>query len=392
MALGEKVLDQAKALLPDAVALRRRIHAHPELGLELPETQKAVLEALHGLDLEIQTGTRTSGVVATLKGARPGPTLLLRGDMDALPMPEDTDVEFSSQVEGVMHACGHDAHVSMLAGAAHALHARRDELAGNVVFMFQPGEEGYFGARHMIEEGVLDGVDAAFALHIEPRLPVGRLATRGGPLLASADRVELTVRGRGGHASMPQDTLDPIPVACEMVQALQMMVTRRINAFDPAVLTIATIRAGTTVNVIPETAELLGTLRTVSERTRNQAKEGIERVVNGIATAHDMQVDLKVIEGYPVTINDAEFASFAADTLDELLGGNAMIEMPTPAMGAEDFSYILQKVPGAMAFLGVRADGAEAPHPCHSNRMILNEAGMAYGIAAHTGVALRYLS
>ena len=392
MTVSRELLDEARALLPDAIALRRHIHQNPELGLELPETQRAVLRALEGLDLEVSTGEGLSSVIATLRGARPGRTLLLRGDMDALPMPEDNELEFKSRSAGRMHACGHDAHVAMLAGAARMLAGRRDQLAGAVRFMFQPGEEGFAGARHMIEEGVLDGVDAAFALHIDPRLPVGRLATRGGAVLASADGLRVTLRGRGGHASMPHDALDPIPVACELVSALQIMITRRIDAFRPAVLTIAKIAAGTTVNVIPETAELAGTLRTVSEGTRETAHEGIRRVVAGVAQAHGLQAELRIDEGYPVTENDAEFAGFALETAGELLGEGAVIEMQSPAMGAEDFSYVLQKVPGAMAFLGVRPDGDEQPAPCHSNRMMLNEDGLAHGIAAHSAIALRYLA
>jgi hippurate hydrolase len=388
---SDEILSQAGELLPDAVALRRRIHSNPELGLELPETQREVLEQLDGLGLEVEIGKTLTSVVATLRGARPGPTILLRGDMDALPMPEDNDLEFRSKNAGRMHACGHDSHVAMLVGAARALAARRDELSGSVRFMFQPGEEGFAGARYMIEEGVLEGVDAAFAIHIDPRIPVGMVATRPGSVLASADVVGVTLRGRGGHASMPHDTVDPIPAACELVQALQTMITRRINAFDPAVLTVSKIQAGTTGNVIPESAELLGTLRTVSERTRKQAKEGIQRVANGVAAAHELVAEINVVDGYPVTVNDAEFTAFTQRALGELLGDSAVFEMPSPVMGAEDFSFVLQNVPGAMVFLGVRPDGVDHPAPCHSNRMLINESAMTQGIAAHTAIALQYL-
>src|SRR5262245_37817218 len=262
------LIEEAEKLLPEAVALRRRIHQHPELGLDLPLTRQAVLDHLRGLPLEIAHSARTSGVVATLRGARPGPTLLLRADMDALPMPEDTDLAFRSEVPGAMHACGHDSHVAMLACAAQILAARRSELAGNVKLLFQPGEEGHHGAREMIEEGLLTdapAVDAAFAIHIFPLLPLGMIATKPGPLMAAADEFVIEVCGRGGHASMPHDTLDPIPVACEIVTALQTFITRRIQAFDPAILTVARISSGTTHNVIPEKAVLEGTIRTVSE-------------------------------------------------------------------------------------------------------------------------------
>ncbi|HZZ35187.1 MAG TPA: M20 family metallopeptidase, partial [Caulobacteraceae bacterium] len=276
-----------EALLPEAIALRRAIHAEPELGLDLPKTTAKVKAALAGLPLEIREGPSTSGLVAILRGPANGRTVLLRGDMDALPLTEDTGLEFSSLHEGAMHACGHDTHVAMLAAAARALCARRDQLAGTVVFMFQPGEEGWHGARYMLDDGLIDPLpDAAFALHISPNMPSGVIASRAGPLLASSDKLRIRVVGKGGHASMPHDALDPIPVACEIVTALQAFVTRSINVFDPAVITIAHIEAGTTDNIIPEDARLWGTLRTLSERTRAKAQEGIKRVARAIGEAH----------------------------------------------------------------------------------------------------------
>jgi amidohydrolase len=391
---NRELLKEARALLPAAVALRRRIHAQPELGLELPRTREAVLEALAGLDLEIERSEKTSGVVATLRGARPGPAVLLRADMDALPMPEDTDLEFRSTADGRMHACGHDAHTAMLASAARLLHARRRELAGSVKLMFQPGEEGHFGALRMLEEGVLErggAPDAVFAIHVDPRLPVGMVASRPGPVLAAADVWVAQLKGRGGHASMPHDTLDPIPVACEVVQALQTFVTRRIDVFDPVVLTATKIEAGTTGNVIPETAQILGTLRSTSEAARRRAQEGIRRIATQVAAAHELEARVHIFDGYPVTVNDTGFAGFAREVATGLLGDGAYLDMSAPVMGAEDFSVLLQRWPGAMVFLGVRPEGVEQPAPCHSNRMLLNEEGMAAGIALHAAVALRHL-
>ena len=387
---SQELLREAQALLPEAVKLRRRIHMHPELGLDLPETKAAVLQSLEGMDLEVLESKTTSGVVAALCGARPGPTLVLRGDMDALPMPEDTDLEFKSKVSGAMHACGHDSHVAMLAQAARLLDQHRDQLSGTVKFMFQPGEEGHAGAKHMLDEGLLDDADAAFALHIFPLLPLGTIATRPGAILAAADGFSIEIVGKGGHASMPHHAVDPIPVACELVQALQSFVTRRVDAFDPAVLTVSQIQGGTAGNVIPETATLSGTIRTVSERTRQRVHEGIQQLAKGIAAAHGLEARVTLVTGYPVTLNHPAFTDFAMQTARELLGPECVIEQPSPAMGAEDWSYVLQRVPGAMAFLGVRPDDAE-PAPCHSNRMVLNEAGMVQGIALHAAVALRYL-
>jgi len=388
-----EILTEAETMLEETRQLRRRIHRHPELGLTLPRTQAAVLEALDGLGLEVKTGQRTTSVVARLRGARPGPTILLRGDMDALPMPEDTGLPFASEVAGAMHACGHDAHTAMLAGAARLLARHRDALAGSVLFMFQPGEEGFHGARVMIEEGLLDAPDAptgAFAMHITHRRPAGVISARPGPTAAAADSLHIVVRGKGGHASAPHDCLDPIPIACEIVQALQAMVTRRISVFDPAVVTIAKIEAGTTRNVIPETATLLGTMRSVSESTRELLIEGACRVAEGIASAHGAEVAVDVTRGYPVTVNHDAFARFVLETGRELLGPEGAVPAQHPMMGAEDFSYVLQRIPGTMANLGTRPDNGPV-YPNHSNRMMLNEAALVTGVAMHAAVAVRFL-
>jgi hippurate hydrolase len=384
-----------EALLPDAVALRRAIHLEPELGLDLPMTTAKVKAALAGLPLDIREGPSTSGLMAILRGPANGRTVLLRGDMDALPLTEDTGLEFTSLTNGAMHACGHDTHVAMLVGAARALCERRESLTGTVMFMFQPGEEGWHGARFMIDDGLLDPLpDVAFALHISPNMPTGVFAGRAGPLLASSDKLRVKVTGRGGHASMPQDALDPTPIACEIVTALQTMVTRRISVFDPAVITIARVEAGTTDNIIPECARLWGTLRTLSERTRATAYDGIRRVAENIAAAHGAIAEVDIEPGFPVTVCDGRVVDLAARTARALFGEHGWVTMPNPLMGAEDFSYILQKLPGAMAFLGAAPEGGDYRTCCalHSNRMILNEDVMARGIAMHCAMAEAALS
>jgi hippurate hydrolase len=390
----------ADELADDTVALRRAIHRRPELGLQNPETQQLILDALDGLGLEITTGGALSSVVATLRGGAPGPTILLRADSDALPMTEDLQWDHRSQIDGRAHVCGHDAHVAMLVGAARLLADRRSELAGTVRFIFQPGEEGSGGAAFMIDEGVLtDGLDepvsAAFAIHITPNLPVGMVGSRPGSLMASTDDFAVTISGKGGHASTPHFGIDPIPVAAEMITALQTLVTRRINAFDPAVLTVAHLTAGTTSNVIPQTAWFEGTIRTVSEATRATVREGFERVCRGVAAAHECEIDITLNAGYPVTVNDSGFVDFARDVVNDVGGPGTFFELPWPVMGAEDFSYLLQKVPGAMVFLGVCpediANPLEAPS-CHSNLMRLNEAALPLGIALHAAIAVKYLS
>ena len=387
--------DLVGEMLPDAIDLRREIHKHPELGLDNPDTQRRILDALSGLGLEIRTGDGLTSIVADLVGARPGPTILLRADTDALPMIEESGEEFASTVHGRAHSCGHDAHVAMLVGAARILCEHRDELAGRVRFIFQPGEEGDGGARFMIDQGVTEGVDAAFALHVSPNIPVGYVACRPGPIMASTDDFVVKVKGKGGHASTPHFGNDPIPVACEMVGAIQTMVTRRIDAFNPAVVTVGKIAAGSTFNVIPETAELMGTIRTVSDWTRMSVTAGFERVVRNIAAAHECEVELTMTPGYAVVRNDVSFVEFAKHTAEEVLGADKYFELPSPIMGAEDFGYILEKVPGAMAFLGVCPsdieNSLEAPS-CHSNLMRINEDAMAHGIAMHVGVATKYLA
>jgi hippurate hydrolase len=400
----EALREEAKDLHVEAVRLRRRIHERPEIGNELPVTREIVLEAIDGLPLDVRLHETTSGIAALLTGGKPGPTVLLRGDMDALPLHEDTGLDFSSHSDGTMHACGHDTHVAMLAGAARLLSARRDEIPGRVLFMFQPGEEGHHGARFMLDEGLLDvtpladgtpsPVTGAFALHITSTLPTGWVSSRGGPIMASADRFIIDVVGRGGHASEPYRALDPIPIACEIVQAIQMMVTRRVDVFDPSVVTVGRISAGTTNNIIPETAEIEGTIRTVSESTRSRVKDNIRRVAEGIAGAHGAEATVEIIAGYPVTSNSESFADFTIDVATEMLGADKVVRMPNPIMGAEDFSYVLQRVPGSMMFLGGTSPDRDltTAAPNHSNRVMFDEAAMTDGIALYAGMALRHLS
>lgn len=383
--------------LPDVIALRRAIHADPEVGLQCPRTTDKVKAALAGLPLEYRQGPSTTGLVAILRGGRGnGRTVLLRGDMDALPMQEETGLPFASKTPGAMHACGHDAHTAMLVGAARALCARREALSGTVVFMFQPGEEGYHGARFMLEDGLLDEPrpEAAFALHISPNLPRGVIAGRGGPAMASADTLFATIEGRGGHAAMPHEGLDPIPVACEIVGALQAFVARQVPVFDPAVLSITKIEAGTAHNIVPSRVEMLGTVRTLSEETRRRAHEAFERIVRHVAAAHGMEGRPRVEPGFPVTVNDPRATALVSRTAADLGGEGTWRTMPAPLMGAEDFSYVLQQIPGAMSFIGVAPEGCDpagAP-PLHNTRMTIDEATMAKGVAMHCACAERFLN
>lgn len=397
--LAEQALDHQS----DAVALRRTLHEWPEIGNHLPVTRDNVLEALEGLPLGITLHETTSGIAATLEGEHPGPTMLLRGDMDALPMPEDTGLDFSSRVDGAMHACGHDTHVAMLVGAAKLLSTRRSDIHGRVLFMFQPGEEGHHGAQHMIDEGLFDvgpltsgatsPITGAFAIHTTSSLPTGFVSSRGGPLMASSDSFSIRVIGKGGHGSEPYRTLDPVPAACEIVQALQSMITRRVNVFNPGVVTVTRLQAGTAFNVIPEVAEIGGTIRAISEATRTSVHDGIKRVAEGIAAAHDLQVEIDLHIGYDVTVNDHDYASIAAGLVRDVVGADRFIELPNPVMGAEDFGVVLERIPGAMVFLGAtphdRNPATAAPN--HSNRVFYDEDAMSTGIALYSAAALRHL-
>ncbi|MFI6902011.1 M20 family metallopeptidase [Nonomuraea sp. NPDC050394] len=386
--------ESAQDMRDELVRLRHSLHTTPEIGLTLPRTQEKVLAALDGLPLEITTGTSLSSVTAVLRGGRPGPAVLLRGDMDALPVAERNDLPYISQNDGQMHACGHDLHTAMLAGAAHLLAARRTELAGDVVFMFQPGEEGYEGAKYMIDEGVLDApgqrVAAAYGMHVvSAMLPPALFASRPGPLMAAADTFLVTVKGKGGHGSSPHRALDPIPAACEMVTALQTLVTRQFDVFDPVVITVGSFHAGTVDNVIPDDAHFQATIRTFSKENRALVKRRVIEVVEGIAAANGLTVEAGFGMGYPVTVNNASEAEFAGQTVEELFGPGRFFVSPQPVMGSEDFSYVLEQVPGAFIFLGAcpaDRDPASAPYN-HSPEAAFDDAVLPDGAALYAALA-----
>ncbi|MFC1416434.1 M20 metallopeptidase family protein [Streptacidiphilus cavernicola] len=394
-----RLRDSAALLQPDLVALRRALHREPEIGLELPQTQAKVLAALEGLPLEITLGKQLSSVTAVLRGARPGPTVLLRADLDALPVQEADGLEYASAVPGTMHACGHDLHTAGLVGAARLLCERQAELAGSVVFMFQPGEEGDGGARLMIEEGVLDASGerpvAAYALHVGASvLPHGWVATRPGPVMAAADVLAVTMHGRGGHGSSPHLALDPVPAACEAVTALQTMVTRRFDAFDPVVITVGNFHAGTADNVIPDDAVFQATVRSFSPEARTRVLELAPQLVRGIGEAHGLTVEAVVEEGYPVTVNDPAEAGYAAETARQLLGADRYIEMPRPVAGSEDFAVIGEQVPSAYLMLGAcppDLDPFTAAYN-HSPEARFDDAVLADGAALLAALALGRLT
>jgi len=388
--IGPDIAAAAAGIDAETVELRRAIHADPELGLDLPRTQTKITEALTGLGLDITLGTSTTSVVADLDTGKPGPTVLLRGDMDALPLQEDYPSDFKSQHDGRMHACGHDTHVSMLVSAAKLLADSKDTLTGKVRFMFQPGEEGFHGAKYMIDEGVLDGVDRAFAIHVTANQKAGMIATKAGALLASADKFSITIHGEGGHASAPHHCTDPIPAMAQTISGIHTMVGRSVEATRAGLVTVANVRAGTTNNIIPPHAWMEGTIRSHDEETRATLKANLVRVAEGTSAAHGCSCKTEIDPGYPVTINHDDQAELVGDVTHQILGEEHFAIMPRAIMGAEDFSYVLQHVPGAMAFLGVCPDD-ESPQtaaPNHSNLMRVNEDAMKHGVALYAAMAL----
>jgi hippurate hydrolase len=402
MALQDRLCDDAQELTDDITRLRHQLHQRPEIGLDLPQTQQAVLDALSGLPLEISTGTSCSSVTAVLRGTagvngQPAPAVLLRGDMDALPVQEATGVEFSSTIDGAMHACGHDLHTAMLVGAARLLSAHRDELPGDVVFMFQPGEEGWDGAGHMIAEGVLDAagprVQRAYGIHvIAGKFPRSQFTTRPGTMMASTSGLFVTVMGTGGHGSAPHRARDPISVAAEMVASLQTMVTRQFDIFDPVVVTVGTFHAGTRRNIIPQQATFDATIRTFSEAARERIETASVRLCQSIAAAHGLDADVRFSAEYPVTVNDPAQAAFATTVVEEVFGTDRFAPMRDPDAGAEDFSRVLERVPGCYLFLGAcTRDDYDAAEDNHSPMAQFDDSVMADGCLLHANLAVRAL-
>ncbi|TFD72997.1 M20 metallopeptidase family protein [Cryobacterium gelidum] len=394
------VLSDAQELAGDLTDLRRRLHQEPELGLHLPRTQEKVLEALSGLPYEITLGTDATSVTAVLRGtggeaSAVRPVVLLRGDMDALPIQEHTGLDFSSRIDGAMHACGHDLHTTMLAGAATLLAHHRDRLVGDVVLMFQPGEEGFDGAGVMIREGVLDAAgrraDAAYGLHVmSAGAPNGQFMSRTGILMSASDGLTVTVHGAGGHGSAPHQAQDPVTVIAEMVTALQVMVTRQFDMFDPVVLSVGVLQAGTKRNIIPESARLEATVRSYTAQSQAKLKRVVPRLLEGIAAAHGLEVTVDYVTEYPLTITDEGETGRAERVVGELFGGQRFTRMVNPLSGSEDFSRVLAEVPGTFVFLSAQPRQADAATAAfnHSPAATFDDDVLADGAALYTQLAL----
>ncbi|MDQ0642698.1 M20 metallopeptidase family protein [Microbacterium murale] len=365
----------AAALQDNLVAVRRELHQVVELGLDLPRTQEVLLRELAGLGLEITTGTALTSVTAVLRGGRAGPVVLLRADMDGLPVHEATGLEFAS-TSGRMHACGHDLHMAGLLGAVRLLVARREELPGTVVFMFQPGEEGQAGGRIMLEERVLDAAGerpvAAYAIHVECTLERGQLVTRQGSMMASASALRMTLRGTGGHAAFPQNGIDPVPVAAQLILAVQTFAARRLPATDQAVISITRLSSDSAAsNVLAAEVQLEANIRTLSKPTLETVREQLPLMLEGIAVANGCTLESEFIASYPVTYNDPAETAFVLDVLDELVGSERVTRLETPSMASEDFAYVLDEVPGTLVFLGAAPDAGSGP--LHSERAVFDD-------------------
>lgn len=374
-----------------AIHWRRHLHAHPELSFQEHETSAFVEELLRSFGgLEIERPTATS-IVARLRTGRPGKTLAFRADMDALPIQEENDVPYASTRPGVMHACAHDAHTAILLGAASILTERRNELAGEVRFVFQHAEElPPGGAQELVDAGVMDGVDAVVGIHLFSTVPVGLVASQPGPLLAFADTFRIEVHGRGGHAASPHETIDPIVVAAQVVTNLQQLVSRTLDPLDQGVVSVTRISGGTAKNVIPETVELVGTVRTFRPETKTALVEGIERVVRGVTEAHGATWTFQFEDGYPAVVNDPGVAAIVEEAVRAELGAQAVTRIE-PVMGGEDFSAYLQRAPGAFFVVGARNEAIGAAFPHHHPRFAIDEASLRDGIAVFARTALDVL-
>src|SRR5688572_5720186 len=384
----------ANEVEPRVIAWRRHIHQYPELGYQEAKTAAYIAEALRKMPgIEVQTGIAKTGIKAVLKGGKPGPVVALRADMDALPVTERNDLPFKSQVPGVMHACGHDAHVAMLLGAAEILSRLRAEVPGTVVFFFQPAEEGGGGAFLMVKEGAMQNpkVDAVFGQHISPRAPGGVIAYRAGGFMASADDLQITVKGVGGHGGSPWNTKDPIVTAAQIITGLQSVVSRQADLSQgAAVVTVAQIQGGNRGNIIPEQVTMAGTIRTLNERTRGQVHEAITRMVQKTAEAAGLTAEVRITRNYPVTHNDPRLVSRMLPSLERAAGAGKVIEIP-PALAAEDFGAFAQVAPGFYWSVSAPPQDDRPGAPNHSPLFMIGEQHLKTGVKALVHVALDYL-
>jgi amidohydrolase len=389
--LLQEIFKRLDEIYPEMVEIRRDIHMYPELSFQEVRTPQVIAEFHRKLGMEVQTGVGGRGVVAKLFGGKPGKTVALRADFDALPLEEETDALYKSKIPGVMHACGHDAHTAIVLGIAKALTDKKDEIEGNVVFIHQHAEERGGGAKYMIEDGCLEGVDAIFATHMENFLPVGKLSYRNGYILAASDSFEIRVIGLGGHAAFPQYTSDAALTASQIVCNLQQIVSRRIDPLKSAVVTVGAIHAGEAGNVIADQAVIRGTVRVFDEEVRNDIEKLIEEITAATCKGAKANYRYEYDRGYPATWNHPAETELLIKAAKEVVDAKDIVEIP-PNMGAEDFSYFLQKIPGSYFFTGSANEEIGAIYPYHHPKFNIDERAMLIGAKTLASAALEYLN
>lgn len=389
----EQIRQQAAEVFPYAVSTRRHLHQHPELSFQEKETAAFIERELRAMGYEPQTGIGGYGLKVVLKGAKPGPTVALRADIDALPILEETGLDFASQNPGVMHACGHDAHTAMLLATAKALKERAADLAGTVVFIFQPGEEqNPGGASLMIKDGVLQNptVDHIFGIHVFPLFETGLIGLGAGPRLAAPDEIRVTIKGKGGHGAYPHLCIDPIVTAAQCITLMQQIVARNVGPFQQAVITIGAIHGGSATNVIPNEVQFKGTVRTMDPELRAKMPGRIEAVIRGVCEAAGAEYVFEYENGYPPLVNSVKETEEATTAALWAFGPEQVTEMPA-TMGGEDFAYYLEHVPGTFIRLGCTAKGIQNAPGLHNSKLMIDERCMETGIGYYLAVVERYL-
>ncbi len=393
MSASARLSSPVEEYADDAIETRREIHRHPELGFEEHQTAELVSEKLRSWGLDVQENVAETGVVGLLEGSGDGPTVLLRADMDALPIHEENDLPYRSQKNGVMHACGHDAHTSVNLYVAKILSERTDSFPGRIKFIFQPAEEGPGGAKPMIEEGVLENpkVDAAFGLHVWNPLEIGEVGLRSGPLLSCADKFQVTVRGEGGHGAAPHEAHDPVVCASQMVTSLQTIASRETDPLSPVVVTVGKIEGGSRFNVIPDEVRFEGTVRTYDREFRRSIPDRIERICGKTAQSMNCEAELDYEFYYPPTINHEAETQLAREAAEPVVG-EEQITSECRTLGGEDFAFFLEEVPGCFVFVGSSNEEKGLTHPHHSARFNIDEEAIPIAVEVMKNIAVKYLN
>ena len=392
---AQKIQKISNYVFPQLVKLRRELHQYPELCFKEFKTSERIAKELTKLKVKVKKGIAKTGVVGVLENRKNGKTVALRADMDALPITEQTGFSYKSKNQGVMHACGHDVHMACVIGAAKILSSLKDELKGNVKFIFQPSEEVHpGGAKPMIQAGVLKNpnVSAIFGLHCDPAIPIGKIGVREGPFMAQADNFDIIIHGTGGHGARPQDGVDAIVVAAQVIQALQTIASRKISPVEPVVISVGKIEGGSARNIICDQVMMKGTARSLNREVAMRIPKLLKEIAEGIAQSAGASARVSYQTGYPVLINPPEATGFARNTTTRMLGKDAIYEIPHPLMGAEDFAYYLQKIPGSFLRLGTRNPKKNAIYLWHHPKFTVDEEAIKIGSSVLAGLAIDFLN